>query len=63
MPQIKIEDGVMNVDEYDGVRTKHEFITQFNSGIGAILTLVRFFYPEGWMLKIGLIVLAVGVGS
>ena len=63
MPKIEIEDGVMNVEGYEGVRTKFEFITQFNIGLGGLLAIIGFFNPEGFLLKIGLIVCAVGIGS
>jgi hypothetical protein len=68
MPRINIEDGVMEVSGYEGVRTKIEFITLFNLSVGLIFVGLDIFMltqngelmKNGILMKIGFLMI---VGS
>ena len=52
--RIEIEDGVINLEDYDGVRTNVEFITQFNGGVGAIFFVIGLIIGNNVVTLIGL---------
>lgn len=63
MPRIEIEDGVINVENYDGVRTRIELLTQLNAGIGVTLLVAGFIQSSGVAMKFGVFMLVVAALS
>ena len=69
MPRINIEDGVMEVSGYEGVRTKIEFIAILNLSVGLIFFVLDIFMliqngelmKNGILMKIGLFIIAVTI--
>lgn len=51
--RIEIEDGVINLEDYDGVRTNVEFITKFNAGVGVIFFVIGPIIGNNVVMLIG----------